>query len=295
MQADEGFLKGLAVVDDIAYFGTSPPMQRQDRDGPNVDCDVVAVDLVTHQEVFRHKVATHGLLNIVSAPDLSESSSYIAQRAPWGPTLRPEVPMQKPLSLRKSIAEMTSFQVCQADLLGTQGHHNVFQKGRMDVSNLTCQVTGMQSTQADLTETTTGVSALNIRGDSTESSTANGGAKQSWSEAWLERPIDENAASSKWLTLMPRMDLKVKLQALDDGDFGKKASKSNLPVYLYLGKVIPELIQPAQVRPSSTTSSVLTLPVPSSVYSLTAMMNQYNCYLLLQKAVAIAGKTSFNA
>eukprot|EP00892_Ulva_mutabilis_P005366 jgi/Ulvmu1/3200/UM015_0241.1 len=76
--APQGFLKGLMVLDDIAYFGISPPMQRQDRDGPKVMCDLVAVDLISKKQVFRRSLQTHGLLNVISAPHLSEASTYIA-------------------------------------------------------------------------------------------------------------------------------------------------------------------------------------------------------------------------
>lgn len=78
MQAPEGFLKGLMVMDDVAYFGISPPMERQDRDGQTVMCDLVAVDLSTRNEIFRRRLQTHGLLNVVSAPHLAESSTFIA-------------------------------------------------------------------------------------------------------------------------------------------------------------------------------------------------------------------------
>jgi hypothetical protein len=78
-QGQSGFLKGLIVVDDVAYFGKSPPMKRQDRDGPKVQCDLVAVDLVEKKLLFVHKVNTRGLLNIISAPQLAVTSTYIAQ------------------------------------------------------------------------------------------------------------------------------------------------------------------------------------------------------------------------
>lgn len=78
VQAPQGFLKGLMVLDDTAYFGISPPMQRQDRDGPKVMCDLVAVDLNSQKQIFRRSLQTHGLLNVISAPHLSESSTYIA-------------------------------------------------------------------------------------------------------------------------------------------------------------------------------------------------------------------------
>jgi hypothetical protein len=247
MQADQGFLKGLAVVDDVAYFGISPPMGRQDRGGTHVECDVVAVDLLTHQQVFRLQVATHGLLNIVTAPDLSESSSYIAQQTPWGPPLRPNVPMQKPLALRVSIAQMTTFQVAQADLVDDTGVQVGFQTGQLDASDQTEQVTTTQSVRAGFMGDAAGVGALTTVGDSTALSTANGETTYRWSEAWLDGPIDEDAASGKWLTSMPRMDLQVKLQAMGGSLLGRKAALGHFPVYLPLGKVIPELIRPAQV------------------------------------------------
>ena len=85
LQGDKGFLKGLIVVDDVAYFGRSPPMLRQHRDGPLVQCDLLAVDLVRKQLVAVHKVDTHGLLNILSAPQLSADSTFIAQRSNSAP------------------------------------------------------------------------------------------------------------------------------------------------------------------------------------------------------------------
>lgn len=65
-------------MDDVAYFGISPPMERQDRDGQTVMCDLVAVDLNTKTQVFRRNLRTQGLLNVVSAPHLAESSTYVA-------------------------------------------------------------------------------------------------------------------------------------------------------------------------------------------------------------------------
>lgn len=252
MQAEQGFLKGLAVVDDVAYFGISPPMERQNRDGPNVECDVVAVDLLTHQQVFRHVVATHGLLNIVSSPELSEASSYIAQRTPWGPPLRPDVPVVNQVALRTSVADLTTFQGGQTDLVDSTGQLSAFQAGQMGLSDRTAQVTTMQTDQTGVTDGA-GLDALTTGGDSTALSTANGETPIRWSESWLERPIDASAASSKWLTTMPRMDLQVKLQALGSPHtLGRRAAVNNLPVYLPLGKVAPELIRPAQVSSSST-------------------------------------------
>lgn len=257
MQADQGFLKGLAVVDDVAYFGISPPMERQNRDGPNVECDVVAVNLLTHEQVFRHKVATHGLLNIVSAPDLSEASSYIAQRTAWGPPLRPDIPIAK-VSLKSSIAELTTF---PADGAVQQA---AFQTGQLGVSDQTAQVTTFQGDQANGVDDGAALAAQ----DSTALSTANGETQYRWSESWLEQPLDEAAASSKWLTSMPRMDLEVKMQALGAANMGRRAGNGNLPVYLPLGKVLPELIRPAQVSSNST----------STPQSYSVLLCHYPCF-----------------
>ena len=79
MQGSSGFLKGLIVVNDVAYFGKSPPMERQGRDGPKVACDLVAVDLLRRKLLFVDKVATRGLLNIIAAPHMSAASTYVAQ------------------------------------------------------------------------------------------------------------------------------------------------------------------------------------------------------------------------
>jgi hypothetical protein len=89
MQGKQGFLKGLIVVDDVAYFGMSPPMVRQGRDGPNVNCDIVAVDLLRRKLLFQRKVATRGLLNIISAPQMSVASTYVAQYTAGAPPLPP--------------------------------------------------------------------------------------------------------------------------------------------------------------------------------------------------------------
>jgi hypothetical protein len=89
LQGKSGFLKGLIVIDEVAYFGKCPPMERQGRDGQNVNCDIVAVDLIHQKLLFVHKVATHGLLNIISAPHLSIASTYTAQYMSMAPTREP--------------------------------------------------------------------------------------------------------------------------------------------------------------------------------------------------------------
>ena len=91
LQGTTGFLKGLIVVDDVAYFGISPPMARQGRDAPNVACDLVAVDLLRKTQLFRHKVATRGLLNVISAPQLSHASTFVAQYT-GASTSQPQAP-----------------------------------------------------------------------------------------------------------------------------------------------------------------------------------------------------------
>jgi hypothetical protein len=78
-QGSDGFLKGLVVIDDVAYFGMAPPMERQGRDAVTVSCSLVAVDLVRRRHLFTHAVATRGLLNLVSAPHLSLASTFVAQ------------------------------------------------------------------------------------------------------------------------------------------------------------------------------------------------------------------------
>lgn len=249
MQAEKGFLKGLAVVDDVAYFGISPPMERQDRDGPNVQCDLVAVDLLTHKELFRHQVATHGLLNIVSAPDLSEASTYVAQRSPWGPPLRPDVPIVNQEPLKTTMAELTTFQTGQADPGEEAGQHSAFQAAGMGRPDLTTQAATIQTNQkgfADSADT----GRLATAGDSTALSTASGDLPIAWSVAWLDRPLDHDAASGEWPSGMPRMDMEVKLTAMGRS-MGRRATRTSPPVHLHLGKVAPELIRPAQVSIST--------------------------------------------
>ena len=50
------FLKGLVVVDDVAYFGIAPHAERQARAVPDMNCEFAAVHLVTHQLLFRRQV-----------------------------------------------------------------------------------------------------------------------------------------------------------------------------------------------------------------------------------------------
>lgn len=50
------FLKGLIVVDDVAYFGIAPHAERQARAEPDINCELAAVHLETKRLVFRQKV-----------------------------------------------------------------------------------------------------------------------------------------------------------------------------------------------------------------------------------------------
>ena len=71
------FLKGLAVVDDIAFFGIAPRAPRGDRADPSVNCHLAAFDLKAEALLWARRLPTHGLLNLVAAPHLAvESTSY---------------------------------------------------------------------------------------------------------------------------------------------------------------------------------------------------------------------------
>jgi hypothetical protein len=50
------FLKGLAIVDDIAYFGISPWAPRSARDDPQANNQLAAFDLNTQQLLWRREV-----------------------------------------------------------------------------------------------------------------------------------------------------------------------------------------------------------------------------------------------
>lgn len=50
------FLKGLAVVDDVAYFGVSVWAPRQARHDPAADSELAAFDLRTRSLLWRRKV-----------------------------------------------------------------------------------------------------------------------------------------------------------------------------------------------------------------------------------------------
>ena len=72
------FLKGLTVLDDIAYFGVNVWEERAVRDDPRTSEEVAAFDLVNRMLLWKRKVATAGLLNVIAAPHLGEESTYRA-------------------------------------------------------------------------------------------------------------------------------------------------------------------------------------------------------------------------
>ncbi|KXZ44217.1 hypothetical protein GPECTOR_71g578 [Gonium pectorale] len=83
-EAPPKFLKGLCVVDDVAYFGVNVWGSREARDSPTNDAELAAVDLATGRLLWRRSVPTHGLLNIVAAPHLGEQSTYRAMASAGG-------------------------------------------------------------------------------------------------------------------------------------------------------------------------------------------------------------------
>jgi hypothetical protein len=53
------FLKGLAIVDDIAYFGISPWAPRSARDDPRSNNQLAAFDLVNQRLLWRREVGAN--------------------------------------------------------------------------------------------------------------------------------------------------------------------------------------------------------------------------------------------
>ncbi|PRW60120.1 serine threonine- phosphatase 6 regulatory ankyrin repeat subunit B-like [Chlorella sorokiniana] len=76
-------LRGLCVVDDIAFFGICPQVSPQQRADPSVSCELAAYDLKSSLLLWRRRLDTKGLLNIVAAPHLQvESTTYSANTRP---------------------------------------------------------------------------------------------------------------------------------------------------------------------------------------------------------------------
>ncbi len=63
MQVPEGnkFLKGLAVIDDMATFGISTWAERSVRDDPNSHGELAAYDLVAGKLLWRRQVRLYQL------------------------------------------------------------------------------------------------------------------------------------------------------------------------------------------------------------------------------------------
>lgn len=72
------FLKGLAVVDDVAYFGIAPSQTRQARESVDLNCELAAFDLIEGVLLWRKQIMTKGLLNIIAAPQLQVESTATA-------------------------------------------------------------------------------------------------------------------------------------------------------------------------------------------------------------------------
>ena len=79
------FAKGLAVVDDIAYFGVSPKAHRGD-ERTNVPSKLVAYGLDANKVLSRTPLPHPGLINAISAPRIAPSCSWRAcdTRTPGG-------------------------------------------------------------------------------------------------------------------------------------------------------------------------------------------------------------------
>jgi len=75
---EEVFLKGLCVIDGIAFFGIAPSQRRQNRADENLQCEIAAFDMEQYRLLFRRRVPTKGLLNVISAPHLAPESTSIA-------------------------------------------------------------------------------------------------------------------------------------------------------------------------------------------------------------------------
>jgi len=74
---EKRYLKGLCVVDDVAFFGIAKAQERQKRDSGELNCDIGAYDLIEGVLLWRRQLPTEGLLNVLSAPHLQvESTSH---------------------------------------------------------------------------------------------------------------------------------------------------------------------------------------------------------------------------
>ena len=73
---DRTFMKGLTVIEGVAYFGIAEFGNRANRDDASKTAEVGAFDLRRREFLWRVTVETRGLLNIVAAPHVAEHSTY---------------------------------------------------------------------------------------------------------------------------------------------------------------------------------------------------------------------------
>ena len=110
-----GFLKGLCILDGVAYFGASPPQRRLLR--RRVNSTLIAVDLASGRELLRREMPTHGLLNLIAHP------AYLAA---------PRMPLPIPLSAKLARQPLRQHG-SQVDI---PPHHRVVSLGPVDVADL---------------------------------------------------------------------------------------------------------------------------------------------------------------
>jgi hypothetical protein len=75
---NQAFLKGLCVVDDVAYFGIAPKLDRQNRADTKHMAEVAAFDLISETLLWRRKFDSQGHVNVIAAPHISERSTSLA-------------------------------------------------------------------------------------------------------------------------------------------------------------------------------------------------------------------------
>ena len=69
------YLKGLCVIDDVAFFGIAVSGERKSRTDESLSCELAAFDLRNNILFWRRVVPTKGLLNVVAAPHLHPEST----------------------------------------------------------------------------------------------------------------------------------------------------------------------------------------------------------------------------
>ena len=76
--AGKVFLKGMVIIEDVAYIGVSPATSRQFRTDKTLQASIAALDLNTKKILWKKTIPSHGLVNLVAAPHLAVSSTYKA-------------------------------------------------------------------------------------------------------------------------------------------------------------------------------------------------------------------------